>query len=351
MMRSMLAVLVAGAIFAGAGIATPERLSPLSSQHAACQDLAEDISFELELATNLASPTVMLVSVDTAREAEEDILSALETLKAELFDRGFRPTILDYDLYKRQIAPLLESQIGAAGEESSDDAAELPYSLFFVALEKSRGTGHIQVRGILPALKPIAVSYVEKDWVSQSPEDLQIIHTGKTSLVGRSNLEGSETDAKRAAVADAADKLRNVVTASVQGRLSRFLDWGGADRLRRHVAEVLPNAIIERSYVQDSYLDQVEKPYGNVHRAHVLLVAELGELKRVAEQAYSLTRRDRNFGFMRILVAFLLAPILFVTYLGLDSATKGYATWALRGGSVLTYAGVLWVLMQSGKFF
>jgi hypothetical protein len=293
---------------------------------AACQDLSEEIVSALSLDTTLTQPSILLVAEEAPRREKEAQKAALAHLRDCLVDRGYRTAIVEEDFYRSQIEPVL-------GSEEAPRAAVISVS-HVSGLESRR----IQVRGILPGIDPFQISYVEKEWVLRADQGEV---GGDGSVVGSSSLSGSREEALQEAVSDATLRLHDLVAAVARSHGSH----GDPGKLLRHVADVLPEAIIETSYVRDTYLETVERPYGEVYRAHVLVRPDGDGLARWAGQAKARLEEEQSFWLLRVALAIGAGPIIFLGVMFLDTITRGYLTWQLRSGGLLAYVAALWILV------
>lgn len=305
-----------------------------ASPGAAAERLAERVESEIrypdaDAGLDARSLACFAPARDLARLRSVPALE--DDLRAAFFRRGIRLLLVD-----------------DAVREGAESRTPRPAraSLAFLGDAES---GEIRVQGDEPAFAAVSVGYASKPWVEDvAPYREEGARRGAVVVRGDSGLEGSEEAAIAAAVAAAAESLRDEairIAIEAKSRSSR-LSAGAREAVSDRLASVLPAGIIERNFLSDRYLEELEKPYGSVYRASVLVRAEASALARAVGLASDDVDRERTSLLVKAGVLALAAPLLLGLYLWLDSATRGYFSGVLKVAFVLGFGGISWVVLQ-----
>ena len=158
-------------------------------------------------------------------------------------------------------------------------------------------------------------------------------------LVGYSRLEGDGDDAVRGARESAIRQIAALVIWSVRDRMVKpgLVDFEDLARL----AEAEARKALVSARV-DGFEQSVDRPYGRLYRAAVLVrvgeesLRKIGvKLEKELEQAEARARAERRVLVWKSGIAAALTVLAAVGYLVLNALTKGFFTWRLRALSCL----------------
>lgn len=162
-------------------------------------------------------------------------------------------------------------------------------------------------------------------------------------LVGYSRLEATEDDAASGARESAIRQIAALVIWSVRDRMVNpgLVDFEDLAQL----AEAEARKALESTRV-DGFEQSVDRPYGRLYRAAVLVrvgkksLHKIGdklekELEKELEKAEARARVARRVLVWKGGIAAVLTVLAAVVYLILNALTKGFFTWRLRALSFL----------------
>lgn len=185
------------------------------------------------------------------------------------------------------------------------------------------------------------VNYVEKPWVddfgvfaARDPRKNWIVAASDRACTSQSEAWNRALEIASARVSEAVD--------SETVRPNRpLLESGGQNRLRSRVRADLHNG----NLVTDRFIQRFRRPYGDVWQQWVLVDASPAKLRRVVRGARADVRAWRETWFWRVGSLMGVVCVVFVVYLFLNAATKGYYVWSLRLMALLLGVVLVGVLL------
>ncbi|MGB2821931.1 MAG: hypothetical protein WBF17_13185 [Phycisphaerae bacterium] len=190
--------------------------------------------------------------------------------------------------------------------------------------------------------------FVSKPWAANFAQFLS--ESSQNRILAQSRrLCPSFPEADQAAQDDAAGQLlAHFRDSIVRGVAARRLPSAGRpdqNELRRLIRVELQRG----NLVSDRFTQRFRRPYGDVWRQSLLVDCSPEVVDRLAAGMVSQTAGHRSVvvsGWVRIAVSIGgLALLIFVLYLVLNAATKGYYVWVLRvAAAALVAAGTIAVL-------
>jgi len=308
------------------------------SAAAAAEKLAERVESELRYpeAPDAGLDARALACFASGRDLARlrSVAGLEDELRAAFFRRGVRLLLVEDEVVPQ---PAVATRGGRRPARAS------------LAFLGDEGEGEIRVQGEEPTFAPISAAYESKPWVADlAPYRTEGAKRGAVVVRGESGLEGSEEDAVAAAVGGATEALRaEAIRLASESNSSRVRDAAsGRPAVSNRLAAFLDAGIIERHFLADRYVEEIEKPYGNVYKAAVLVRADAGSLTRAVCAASDDVERERENLLVKAGILAAAAPVLLGLYLWLDAATRGYFSAGLKVAFVLAFGGVSWVVLQ-----
>lgn len=158
-------------------------------------------------------------------------------------------------------------------------------------------------------------------------------------LVGYSRLEGGPDDAMRGATESVVRQIAALVIWSERKRISQpdLIDFGAITLLAEAEAAKALDSVRA-----DAFEQSVDRPYGRLYRAAVLVRVGEKDVKRIGaklreevERAEELARQERRVLAWKGGIGVGLTLLIAVGYLAVNGLTQGYYTWRLRLFSLL----------------
>jgi hypothetical protein len=231
-------------------------------------------------------------------------------------------------------------------EASATEAQDTIAGTGVPARVRVRGTVTLNVKGGGVA-RAFTTKFVDKPWAADfkawSSERPRRFYLGQTT-----NVFSSEDDALEAARQAAAKALWDPLRVEMNSRAAAKR----SDRVtvsEAFVRRQLESMFRQGKHVEDTFVQCLEGPNGQVWRASILvnasasnvdqIIAHVGQTARAQVAAETARRVERVRGWGSV-AAFLAVIVLL--YLLVNSLTKGYFVWRLRAGALLlTIAGIL----------
>lgn len=162
-------------------------------------------------------------------------------------------------------------------------------------------------------------------------------------VVGRTrSFAGSESDALREAYEAAADELFVSVWPVAQRNSPGHVSSEG-------VRQDLRQRVRQAPYQRDVFVQRIQRPYGDVYRAAVLVDASPEHVEQLAMQyGGAVARVDqmrRSYWFGRIGSVAGVVLLIFLVYLGLNALTRGYYHRRLKITAIVVGAVLLLALL------
>jgi hypothetical protein len=178
--------------------------------------------------------------------------------------------------------------------------------------------------------------YVRKDWLVDLPAFRREHPSDRWHAIHTSGVHASEQLARRAALEEAMVRLMVPTLQAVQERdyrspLKQPSPSEVQDELRRRLRS--------GSMISDEFVQQIDRPYGTIHRVSLLVREDHRVLDDIAS---TVTRRRDSVARDWLWTAGSVggvSVVVLLVYLLVNAATKGYYTWSLRIGAVALAAG------------
>ncbi len=158
-------------------------------------------------------------------------------------------------------------------------------------------------------------------------------------LVGYSRLEADRDGAARGARESAVRQIAALAIWSVRDRITRhrLVDFEAISKLAEaEAAKAFGPARV------DGFEQSVDRPYGRLHRAAVLVRMEEKSLRKIGarlekeiERAEARARAERRVLIWKGGIAAAFTLLTAIGYLAVNALTRGYFTWRLRALSLL----------------
>jgi hypothetical protein len=165
----------------------------------------------------------------------------------------------------------------------------------------------------------------------------QFVANATTSnlLHAESSLCATPSDAEDEARSAAADELLPYVQSAMQPQIEKsqlMRSIATNDWLKGHIK----SALVLGSGITDRKLDRIEKPYGMLWKQSFTIDATPSSIQNnFAKPLEQLADSQANGWRTQAGGVLGLSAIIFLLYLFLNSATKGYFVWKLRAAAVL----------------
>jgi hypothetical protein len=191
--------------------------------------------------------------------------------------------------------------------------------------------------------------FVEKPWAANFAR--YVSESSASHILAQSRWLGSSfAEAERAARDDAAGQLMAPVRQSIDRDIAagrfRPADRPSDGELRRLIGAQLRRGHL----VTERFTQRFRRPYGDVWRQSLLVDSSPKRVDQLAAGIAAQTAGERTAAmssWARIGLSIgALALLIFVVYLVLNAATKGYYVWVLRAAATaLVVAGIAAVLL------
>lgn len=142
-----------------------------------------------------------------------------------------------------------------------------------------------------------AARYVPKPWV-ENPKAYGDRRPEVSTFVGESGMCGGRAEAEQAALRAAREKLRNRIINMVSPETGRKLSPQALIVLDHHLDRFLE----DQGGPADVFLQDINKPFGKVHRGWALLEVSNPELKMLADRAAARIRWHWLAGLVRVII-------------------------------------------------
>lgn len=316
-------------------------------------------------------PRQVLVSCDDWMEGHV-LPAVVQALRAKLgtsrveTDKSSQEKFLEH--HEKVLAPYYQQSQGIPTTSSAPAAMEAEMDVHLMVAGRSlvpggRKEGHLTLTLTGPAGKRThTVRYVNKPWV-ESGIDRASQRQGQESIVSRSKkLCGTQGEAEQEAIAEAARSLLPLVRSALERLEANSGNEPSPEvfvlRQIRPEPQILGGLCAQMKRgtgVKDQFTQQLRKPYGSVWQ-HALLVDASDTqithyaqafLPKIVEEHRSAVRQRESW--VRTGVSLVLLTVLIaVVYAFLNTATRGYYTWVLRGSMVvLVLAGAVLLLLMA----
>ncbi|NQV32014.1 MAG: hypothetical protein HQ515_04930 [Phycisphaeraceae bacterium] len=177
-----------------------------------------------------------------------------------------------------------------------------------------------------------SVDFLEKDWL----KTLSTLHnSGHTSvMVARSNSSSlNEAEARNQAMAQATLMVQNLLKKANQ-------DYSVLDQEIR----LTPQDLQANHLVVDEFSQSLRTSTARVWRHAVLLNLAPRAMQNLLQQKTRQIQRVHKTWAKELISLAGLALVVFILYIFLNAATKGYYAWSLRVIAVVMIAGIVVVL-------
>ena len=188
------------------------------------------------------------------------------------------------------------------------------------------------------------VAFVEKPWVADLAGFIAR-NPGRHWLVAAADRAStSQDEATRRAVEVASAMLESRVREAL-GRHDPGLSQRAANSrwLRSRIQAQLES---NPRYVADRFAQRFDRPYGAVWQQWLLVDGSQAKVTVLARNIAGGARQGRGLWVRRIFSIAALAAVIFVVYLFLNAATRGYYVWALRVAGVVLGVGAIVLLLM-----
>lgn len=170
---------------------------------------------------------------------------------------------------------------------------------------------------------------------------------GTPTVVGYSDgLFADPAEAERSALASAARRMHRTLPERVTTGPE------SADPMRQ--LAVVEDVIHARELVRDRFVQRIDRPYGRLYRAAVLIDAGSetrgyvhAAVEQVGQAAAGAARAQQHRRFSQAVSVGVLAVLILLVYALLNALTKHYYLWPLRAAaSFAAIVGLLLILMR-----
>ncbi len=186
------------------------------------------------------------------------------------------------------------------------------------------------------------VNYVEKPWVddfgvfaARDPKKNWIVAASDRACT-------SQSEAWSRAIEIVCPRVVEAVDSETVRPTSSLLESGERNRLRSRIRAELNSG----NLVTDRFIQRFRRPYGDVWQQWVLVDASPAKLRSVVRSAQADVRARRETWFWRVGSLMGVVCVVFVVYLFLNAATKGYYVWSLRLVAVILAFVLILVLLN-----
>ncbi|MCF7972203.1 MAG: hypothetical protein K9N55_00140 [Phycisphaerae bacterium] len=203
-------------------------------------------------------------------------------------------------------------------------------------LNISNSTGTLRLHVENPSdIMDRSVEFLEKDWIN-SLSRLQNQGHSAVMVARSSDSCMDEAEAIDQAMAQAATMVQNLLRQAY--RTQPVLD---------QEIKVTPQDLLASQLVADQFTQSLRTSTARVWRHAVLLSLQPGPLESLLQQkTRQIQHMHRNWARSLMSLAGL-ALVVFIVYIFLNAATKGYYVWSLRVIAAVTILGIVVVLLLS----
>ena len=196
--------------------------------------------------------------------------------------------------------------------------------------------------------------FVTKPWAANFARFMG--ESSKSWILAESrSLAPSMVEAEQTALDDAAAQLLARLRDSIERGIAAGQFAPGARPVHGELRQLIVAELRRGNLLTDRFTQRFRRPYGDVWKQSMLVDCSPAGVDKVAGSIMAQTAGQRNVARSRWVRTATsiggLAVLIFVVYLVLNAATKGYYVWVLRLAAIAVLAtgaaAVLWFLSEA----